>query len=382
MSGRRCGNCRHYEPSPVWRSGWCRNPRLYGPHESHLVRQDDLACAHRIGNYWEPTDDVDANEPGEGAGLVAGLVRPLRLFGPGPRFVAAASGSGSSGGAGPISGRYGQGGAGGSWGGGGSGSLSSSFSGSSSGSSSGAGSSGNRDAFGGGGGTGGAGWQPPAGEPGRPDRTGRLPGQERIVSYQPEERYWTDYLRIALPVVGLLLMLGLFWFWASQLIGGDDDNNPPASVVVDNPPTATPTQPPTEPTQDTGVVDSTEPAATEVSAADDSNGDDGDNNGNGTEETPEPPQPTATVEDEGSNPTEPANDGEIGEGDIVIVSSDDVNFRAEPNTEGEPIRQLANGEELTVTGPLEESGGNQWYPVVDKDGVEGYVAAQFVELAE
>ena len=27
------------------------------------------------------------------------------------------------------------------------------------------------------------------------------------MSYQPEERYWTDYLRIAFPVLGLLLLL-------------------------------------------------------------------------------------------------------------------------------------------------------------------------------
>ena len=39
------------------------------------------------------------------------------------------------------------------------------------------------------------------------------------MSYQPEERYWTDYLRIALPVVGLLLLIGLLWYWASAIIG-------------------------------------------------------------------------------------------------------------------------------------------------------------------
>ena len=58
MSGRKCVNCRHYEPSPIWRSGWCRNPRLYTPQESHLVAQDGLECAHRVGNYWEPIESA------------------------------------------------------------------------------------------------------------------------------------------------------------------------------------------------------------------------------------------------------------------------------------------------------------------------------------
>src|SRR5687768_17583668 len=161
MSGRKCGNCRHYEPSPIWRSGWCRNPRLYGPQESHLVRQEELACAHRIGNYWEAAED-DVDGPGDrpGHGLLAGIVKPLRLFGPGSRLVAATSGP-------PGGGRFGSGvgGSGGTGSAGGSGPLSSSGSG--------------RDPYGTGGGGSAAGGQPPQpgfGAPGRPDPTGRLPG--------------------------------------------------------------------------------------------------------------------------------------------------------------------------------------------------------------
>ena len=361
MSGRKCGNCRHYEPSPIWRSGWCRNPRLFGPQDSHLVRQEDLDCAHRIGNYWEPAEADDDAEPGESQGAIAGIVRPLRLFGPGPRLVAAASGSGSG------SGRFDPGGGGGARGGGDpgrSGTLGSS------------GYGGDRDAFGGGGvGAGGTGGRSPGEGLGRPDRTGHLPGQERIVSYEPEERYWTDYLRIALPVVGLLLMLGLFWYWAANLIGGDDDEDEPRAELI-----ATATATPTIPT----AANPTQPSAGVTPTT-------GGQAPGGT--TPVPttaaPDDTPTTEAEAEEPTpaepdEPAGDGgEFPVGSTVIVNDNDVNFRSGPSTETDALRTLSAGEELEVTGPIEtDANGLSWLPVRDIDQNEGYVAVDFVDPAE
>jgi hypothetical protein len=357
MSGRKCGNCRHYEPSPIWRSGWCRNPRLYGPHESHLVRQEELACAHRIGNYWEPVED-EPGEPGGSAGPLGGLVKPLRLFGPGARQVALASGSSGAGGGGPFS----------SGGAGGSGSLSSS------------GAGGDRGTGGGGGGFGGPGGRPPGGDAGRPDRSGRLPGQERIVSYQPEERYWSDYLRIALPVVGLLLMLGLFWFWAANLIGDDDDDNPGGATITPTNETALVTPTATQ----VVVVNGTEgPGSTETEGPINETPD-----GENPTETPEGEDPTETPE--GEDPTEtpdgenPPEDGVFAEGDIVIVNSDGVRFRSEPRVADETfIRDLDNQEELTVTGDSQKGDdGIVWVPVVDADGEEGWVSGEFLVEAE
>ena len=66
---------------------------------------------------------------------------------------------------------------------------------------------------------------PPAGVTG--SATGG--GGDRPSSYQTEERYWTDYLRIALPIAGLLLLLSVFWYWASSFIGDDNEPSRPRS---------------------------------------------------------------------------------------------------------------------------------------------------------
>jgi hypothetical protein len=58
-------------------------------------------------------------------------------------------------------------------------------------------------------------------------------GQERVVSYESDERYWTDYLRVALPVVGLLLMLGLLFWWTNSIIGDDQGSEPTATVAAE-----------------------------------------------------------------------------------------------------------------------------------------------------
>ncbi|MBN9391241.1 MAG: SH3 domain-containing protein [Chloroflexi bacterium] len=53
---RKCGNCRFYEPAPLWRKGWCRNTKLYPPHANHLVDANTIDCegGFRSRIYWEP----------------------------------------------------------------------------------------------------------------------------------------------------------------------------------------------------------------------------------------------------------------------------------------------------------------------------------------
>ncbi len=188
--------------------------------------------------------------------------------------------------------------------------------------------------------------------------------QEQSVSYQPEERYWTDYLRIALPIAGLLLLLGVFWYWASSFIG-DDDNDPGQSTVVavvDTPITAetqtptvsaavtlgpAPTAPPTQPTQ---------PEVEE------------------TTETAPPTATTAPAENGGEE------EGEFAEGDLVVVNDNDVNLRADASTTSDVIVVLTNGQELTVaSGSPVDDGTYVWWNVETVDGEVGWVAGDFLQ---
>ncbi|MEJ7837342.1 MAG: SH3 domain-containing protein [Thermomicrobiales bacterium] len=202
-------------------------------------------------------------------------------------------------------------------------------------------------------------------------------GRQRTIQFQPEDRYWTEYLRIALPIIGLILMLGLFWYWATNIIGDDDTTNPePTSEVgvvstIDAQPTAT------EASVDSTVAmtqEATEPSAepTEESAEAD---------GGAEEEAPtDPPaeeeEPTAEPEEE-----EPAAES-FAPDDVVAVNDEGVNMRAEPSTSGEVVTTLSAGDELIIVDGPESADDYEWYEVVSADGESsGFVAADFIEAA-
>ncbi|HMA36317.1 MAG TPA: SH3 domain-containing protein [Chloroflexia bacterium] len=53
---RKCLTCRFYEPSPLWRKGWCRNPLLFDAQTNHLVEAESLSCSRTFIDYWEARD--------------------------------------------------------------------------------------------------------------------------------------------------------------------------------------------------------------------------------------------------------------------------------------------------------------------------------------
>jgi hypothetical protein len=199
-----------------------------------------------------------------------------------------------------------------------------------------------------------------------PGRAGS--SEERTVSYQPEERYWTDYLRIALPVIGLLLLIGLLWYWASALIGDGGDQPPPTSAAVavitpvneatPAPPTATavvlaPTPgPPPVPTLTPAPAVATTQAVT--------------------------PTPAAAAAD----PANPCASLPVYEVGAFVATSAELNLREGPSPDSAPVVVLPEGTKLQVTGEFQEAGQCDWWPVTVVDtGQSGFVIEQYLEPA-
>ena len=322
MTGRSCQSCKHFEPSAIWRKGWCRNPRLYAPQESHVVDAASLDCSRGLGSAWEaaetetPRSSRQAEQPQR---------RPLVLFPVAPQLELA--GAGGFAGPGGFIARA-----------------------------SGRGSSGGGDAPG----------------PARPERSANPVGQERLVSFQPEERYWTDYLRIALPVIGLLILIALLWYWASALIGGPSGSEPtpittpftevaPTAAAPASPvPSPTPTAPAITPTPG---VPPTAPAVTNPTVA---------------------PQPTPAPDGAatGGNTLPECQNRPNFDPGTTVITSDEVNFRTEATSESPAIAVLPAGTELQTIGAFVDLPDCDWWPVTNPaTGENGYIREDFLEAA-
>ena len=224
MPDHKCSTCKHYESAPMWKKGWCRNPLLYSPQQSHLVGEDDLDCNRGMGSYWEGLDAATDDDPG-------------RFTPPPPRNIAPAvpltqaqgvrRPAQTRSGVDPLAGRRAS--------------------------------------------------EEPVGRPRvRPSAKATEPlrsSDPEGYTNNPQEHYsWGDYLRRSYPAIGVILLLGAFWVWsARQLAGGPQptptvqataptaEAPPVASVVVITPSTTAPVAgaaapTPTLPTPPPGVI--------------------------------------------------------------------------------------------------------------------------------
>lgn len=318
MDDRICGTCRHFEWATQTGRGWCRNPRLYTAGQSQPVSEFELSCASRQGDFWEASDDDFAARPMDAAEPESTVDRSLEY----DQHEVLSGGSqmrGSS-----------------------------------------------------------ADQPRPSDDPMYPQSSDAPPprssrsagssgGGDRPSSYQTEERYWTDYLRIALPIAGLLLLLSVFWYWASSFIGDDDSGTQTPVVAVNVTPQDQPTFTPT--LADAIQLTPVNPTATSAVPA---------------EPTQPPAQPTqapAEPTQAQAEPTTATTTGAFNEGDLVVVNDNDVNMRADASTSAEIVDTLSQGAELRVlSGTPTEAEGYTWWNVSDDAlGVTGWVAGDFLE---
>jgi hypothetical protein len=337
MDDRICGTCRHFEWATQPGRGWCRNPRLFSASQSQPVSEFELSCATRYGDFWEASDELIDGQP-----LI--VVEPDAPVGRSLEYDEHEdpSGGGQMRGSNADQPRS------------------------------------SDDAFSQGDATAPRAPRSPGGERVPPGSGGFAAassgggGGDRPPAYQTEERYWTDYLRIALPIAGLLLLLSVFRFWASSFIGGDEDNTPTPIVAVNVTPEGQPTLTPTlaevqvlnTPTTN-AATEPTQPAAQPTQAQ--------------TQPTQAPAEPTQPA----AQPTETSADasGQFAEGDLVIVNDNDVNMRDQASIDGNVVDTLTQGTELRIlSGTPTEAGGYIWWNVSDDAlGVEGWVAGDYID---
>lgn len=202
-------------------------------------------------------------------------------------------------------------------------------------------------------------------DPGRSGSGGDGGGRQRSIQFQPEERYWTDYLRIALPIIGLLLMVGLFWYWVQMLIDDPSNTNEPLSTATtQGQPELASTGSTPVPTPPAGVQggQAPEPGATPPPAEETPP-----NEENEAEETPAP---------EGA-----AEGAAFAEGDSAVINEDNVNMRQEPTTaEENVVAELSADTVVTIqSGPTEADEFNWWEILVEETGEIGWVAEEFLD---
>jgi hypothetical protein len=330
MTGRKCSSCKHYEPAPIWRKGWCRNPLLYSPQQSHLVGEDDLDCERGMGNYWEPGDPSQAFATvGAGLDIDSGGFResvsdafatvsatddaafiPPAALGP-PRAYAVSGGSIGD---------------------------------------------------------------PPGDEPPLTGGGGGRGGRDRQVSYYSDDRYWTDYLRIAAPIIGVLIMVGLFWFWASSFLGDDNNDNKTGGVtgtsttlpIIGSTPNAgSPTARAGASPTLTIVRTPNAPAPTPTAGTD------------------EEPAPTADTGGTSTDVTPPGGEGVYAGATVQVAGTGGTgaNMRSDASADADIVAVELDGTQLTTTGESVDADGYTWWPVTGDDG-DGYIVADFLELIQ
>jgi hypothetical protein len=186
---------------------------------------------------------------------------------------------------------------------------------------------------------------------------------DRDLSYYEEERYWADYVRIIAPIVGVILLVVLLWFWIANFLGDDSDPDAAAAgtATLDLPTLAvteaeTPGAsgspsagiPPTATTPGTGII----------------------------------PTPTVPVA-----PTTGGSDGPVGIylGATVEVANTDgagVNVRSDASTTSDVLTVFLDGTQIQVIDGPVEAEGFVWWQITGNEVSAGWIVDDYLNVVE
>lgn len=204
---------------------------------------------------------------------------------------------------------------------------------------------------------------PPPGDSGGPPWGGDF-------DYYDGERTLADYARIAAPILGVIVLVILLWFWIAQFLDDDNgDNGDTASSTATELPSFTATGEPTENAAGTPSPPAVAPTPTDggVGVA----------------------SPTAPTGQEGA-PTSEAG-GETGGGTEIYVGATvevgntggaGVNVRAEASTEAEVLTVFLDGTQVQVIGGPFEGEGYVWWQVTGNEVASGWVVDDYLFVVE
>lgn len=91
--------------------------------------------------------------------------------------------------------------------------------------------------------------------------------------------------------------------------------------------------------------------------------------------------PVVADQQPASQATTPESTEAGGTEKTATVTQDGVNVRPEASTAQNAVAVVNNGDTVTITGAVVEAGGFSWYPVKLADGTEGFIVAEFLNIA-
>jgi hypothetical protein len=201
---------------------------------------------------------------------------------------------------------------------------------------------------------------PPPGDSGGPPWGGDF-------DYYDEERSLADYARIAAPILGVIVLVILLWFWIANFLGDDngDDDDLASGTATEAIPTFSSSPEPTQTVSGTASPPVIAPTQT--------------GGGTGTATTPAESGTTT----EATNGDQAPVDIYLGATvEVVNTGGAGVNVRAEAATTAEVLTVFLDGTQVQVIGGPFEGENYIWWQITGNEIASGWIVEEYLQVVE